>query len=63
MAVMTMSSFQAAPRQGHLDRLRRIVGYLAKMKHGYVRIRTEKPNYSGLDGRTYDWAKTTYSGA
>jgi hypothetical protein len=30
-AVMTMSSFWAVPRQGHLDRARRIVGYLAKM--------------------------------
>ena len=27
-AVMTMSRFRAEPRQGHLDRLKRIYGYL-----------------------------------
>ena len=62
-AVMTMSSFRGAPRQGHLDRLRRIVGYLGKMKHGYIRIRTEKPDYSGSQGETYEWSRTTYAGA
>ena len=31
-AVMTMSSFRAAPRKGHLERLKRICGYLVKMQ-------------------------------
>ena len=30
-AVMTMSGFRVAPRHGHLERLKRIYGYLAKM--------------------------------
>jgi hypothetical protein len=30
-AVMTLSRFRAAPRHGHLDRVKRIYGYLAKM--------------------------------
>ena len=30
-AVMTMSRFRAAPRKGHLDRLKRIYGYVKKM--------------------------------
>jgi hypothetical protein len=30
-AVMSMSRFRAAPRQGHLERLKRIYGYLSKM--------------------------------
>jgi hypothetical protein len=33
-AVMTMSSFWALPRVGHLERVKRIVGYLARMRHG-----------------------------
>ena len=37
-AVMSMSSFRAAPRIGHLDRVKRIVGYLLKMKDAYIRV-------------------------
>lgn len=32
-AVMSMSSFRACPQEGHLDRLRRIYGYLHEMHH------------------------------
>ena len=39
-AVMTMSGFHVAPREGHLDCLRQIYGYLCKMKHGYLCVRT-----------------------
>ena len=31
-AVMTLSSFTAAPRQGHLDRLNRLYGYLTEQE-------------------------------
>ena len=59
-AVMTMSSFRVAPRQGHLDRVKRIYGYLCKMKHATIRVRTEEPDYSDLPIPVYDWAYTTY---
>ena len=59
-AVMSMSSYRVAPREGHLNRLQRICGYLAKMKHGFIRIRTDKPDYSDLPEQTYEWAHTTY---
>ena len=59
-AVMTMSSFRAAPCQGHLDRVKRIYGYLAKMKHGVIRIRTDEPDYSGLPNQEFDWAYSVY---
>jgi hypothetical protein len=32
-AVMTMSGFRVAPRNGHLERVKRIYGYLSKMRH------------------------------
>ena len=58
--VMTMSSFRAAPRQGHLDRLKRIFGYIAKMKHAIIRIRTEEPDYSDIPDPKFDWSKSVY---
>ena len=60
VAVMTMSSFRVAPRVGHLDRLKRIVGYLLKMKHGFIRVRTDEPDYSDLQPKHYDWSHTVY---
>jgi hypothetical protein len=59
-AVMTMSSFRAAPRIGHLDRLKRICGYLSKMRHAFIRYRTEEPDYSDLPNHEYDWERTVY---
>ena len=60
VAVMTMSSFRAAPRTGHLERLKRMVGYLVKMKNGFIRVRTGEPDYSDLPAKTYDWSHTVY---
>jgi hypothetical protein len=59
-AVMTMSGFRVAPRQGHLNRLKRICGYLYKMKQGCIRVRTDEPDYSGMSETDYDWARTVY---
>ncbi len=62
-AVMTMSGFRVAPRTGHLARLKRICGYLAKFKNACIRVRTERPDYSDIDAKTYDWARTAYGDA
>ena len=59
-AVMTMSGFRTAPREGHLERVKRICGYLHKMKNGFIRIRTDEPDYSSLPKKEYDWARTAY---
>jgi hypothetical protein len=59
-AVMTMSSFRAAPRQGHLDRIKRIYGYLAKFDSAALRIRINEPDYSQLQDNIYDWAYSVY---
>ena len=56
-AVMTMSSFRVAPRRGHLDRVKRIYGYLSKMRHAVIRIRTEEPDYSDIPDPQYDWTE------
>jgi hypothetical protein len=48
VAIMTMSAFRSAPRKGHLDRVKRIHGYLSKMRHSAIQIHTEKPDYSDI---------------
>ena len=57
---MTMSSFRVAPRDGHLERVKRICGYLSKFRHACIRVRTEEPDYSDLPKKEYDWARTAY---
>ena len=59
-AVMTMSGFRSAPRIGHLNRVKRICGYLLKMKDGCIRFRTGLPDYSDVTIPTYDWSHSVY---
>ena len=59
-AVMTMSSFRAAPRKGHMERVKRIYGYLSKMRHACIRVRTEEPDYSDLPDFNFDWDQSVY---
>ena len=59
-AVMTLSGFRVAPRKGHLERIKRIYGYLSKMRHATIRVRTEEPDYSDLPDPAYDWSKSVY---
>jgi hypothetical protein len=60
---MTLSSFRANPRQGHLDRLKRIYGYLYKMRNATIQVRTEIPDYSALPDKVYNWEQSVYAGA
>ena len=53
----------ANPRQGHLDRCKRIYGYLSKMRNAVVRVRTEEPDYSAIPKKVYDWEQSVYAGA
>jgi hypothetical protein len=38
-------------------------GYLLKLKHASIRVRTAEPDYSGLPDNTYDWTYTDYGKA
>ena len=38
----------------HLERLKRIIGYLAKFPHGRLRFRTHEPDYSNLPHKEYE---------
>ena len=59
-AVMTMSSFRVEPREGHIERLKRIYGCLLRFKCGTIRIRPEEPDMSDLPERIYDWEESVY---
>ena len=44
--VMSMSRFRLAPKIGHLERMKRLYGYLAKTKHFAIRYMIKEPDYS-----------------
>jgi hypothetical protein len=58
--VMTMSSFRASPRRGHLERVKHMVGYLSKFCFAELRILTEEPDFSDIEVAEYDWSKSVY---
>jgi hypothetical protein len=47
-AAMTISGFMIAHRKGHLERLKRIYGYLSKMRRACIRVCTEEPDHSDV---------------
>lgn len=59
-ATMTMSRFRTSPRQGHLERLKRMYGYLRKFKSAAIRVRIEEPDFSALPVQEFDWAASVY---
>jgi hypothetical protein len=59
-AVMTMSSFRVAPRIGHLERVKRMYGYLSKFREAVLRFRTKEPDYSDLPKQKFDWEYSVY---
>jgi hypothetical protein len=59
-ATMTMSRFRTAPRKGHLERLKRIYGYLRRFKSAAIRVRVNEPDLSTLPAQKFDWAETVY---
>ena len=61
--VMSLSRFRAQPRKGHLDRAKRIVGYLLFLPDGAIRFRTGESDFSSLNDQEYDWTRSVYSGA
>ena len=58
--VATMSRFRAAPRQGHMDRLKRIYSYAIRTEDYAIRFRTEQPDYSFLPDQDFDWTYSVY---
>lgn len=60
-AVMTLSRFRAQPRHGHLERVKRICGYLRKKPEGAIRFRTGIPNNEAHYAmKEYNWMYSVY---
>jgi hypothetical protein len=53
-ATMTMSPFRAVPRQGHLDRLKRMDGYLRKFASAAIRVKV----FNALPEQEFDWCQS-----
>ena len=43
-----MSRFRLSSKVGHIERMKRILGYLSRTKHYALRFRTDEPNYMHL---------------
>ena len=62
-AVMSLGRFRAAPREGHLERLKKLCGYFRKRPHGAIRFRTEIPKHEeifGYEPVRYEWMESVY---
>ena len=61
VGVTTMSSFRVAPRQGHLERLQRMYGYLKRQPDGAIRFRTGIPDHESRGTPvSYNWINSVY---
>jgi hypothetical protein len=49
-AIMSISRFRVAPQIGHLERMKRLYGYLRCFKEADIRVRTSKPDISSYYG-------------
>ena len=62
-ACMSLGRFRASPRQGHLERLKRVVGYMKKRAGGAIRFRTGIPDWEAIfdqDAVRHDWMESIY---
>lgn len=58
---MTISKFRRAPRRGHLNKMKRIYGYLCKVWHYKLRFRVDEPDYSNVQTiQDHDRKRTFY---
>ena len=54
-ATMTMSRFRSSPRQGHLERLKRVYAYMRNYKKTAIKFNTEIPDYSQYKIENPEW--------
>ena len=59
-AVMTMSAFRSEPRVGHMERLKRIYGFVYKFRYSEIRVDTSFPDFSSLPAQIHDWDYSVY---
>ena len=52
---MTKLRFRAAPREGHMKRMKSIYGYIKWYPKGCIRVRVDLPDYTDLQQVKYVW--------
>ena len=63
-AVMSLSRFRINPREGHLERIKRVFGYLRKQPDARIRFRTGIPKNEDLfEVPRHDWMYSVYGTA
>ena len=62
-AVVTVSLFRVEPTEGHMERLKRMHGYLLRFKCAVIRIRPEEPGMSDVPERVCDWEESVHGRA
>ena len=54
-SVISLCNHRSAPGIGNLERVKRVWGYLSKMKESKLRFRVSLPDYSDISHKEYDW--------
>jgi hypothetical protein len=61
IGVTTLASFRVAPRVGHMERVKRMYGFLRKRPDAAIRFRTGIPNHErSAKPVIHDWTQTVY---
>ena len=61
IAVVSLSRFRLEPRKGHMERVKRVFGYLRRFPDAALRFRTGIPNLeSVVNMDEYDWMYSVY---
>lgn len=58
-----MSRFSMAPREGHLDAMKRVFGYLMKFPKGKIVVNLNYHDHSGITVKDFDNWKDFYPDA
>ena len=59
--IASLSSFRVAPRVGHLERLKRMYGFLRRRPDAAIRFRTGIPNHERANiPDQFDWTQSVY---
>jgi hypothetical protein len=59
-ATMTMSHFCTVPKNSHLERLKKVYGYLQRFQSARIRLHFEETIFSSLSVQDSDWLNSVY---
>jgi len=60
-AIMLLLHFHIAPKQGQIDWIKHVYGYIARNPDGIIHVRTNEPDYYDIQDIEYDWECSVYS--